>query len=189
MMHVLTILLAVLTTVLIDHLRRDIVRYTWSPWPYWSFGYTHDRVEHGALGASDPEDRSVYMERWIVWVGRLTLRLHKFYRGDDDSAPHDHPWWFITFPLKSYGEMYWERESAGCASVWACKTRVVKAFRFHYRPATHRHFVILPGNLAPLYTLVIGGGHQRKWGFWPTPTNFVYWRDWVKRGEIPGDQP
>ena len=40
-----------------------------------------------------------YLGRWILYVGGFSFRLHKFYRGDDMRAPHDHPWWFVTFPL------------------------------------------------------------------------------------------
>ena len=61
----------------------------------WPFGWTHDLVF---------DNEEAYLERWIIWCG-FTLRLHKFHKGDDDRAFHDHPWWFITLPLRSYTEL------------------------------------------------------------------------------------
>jgi hypothetical protein len=152
-------------------------------------GFSHDLVydEGGENARLDP-----YLERWIVWLpwvaryetcegcykfelSSLTLRLHKFWRGDDDSAPHDHPWWFVTFPLKDYNEVWWDPKRQHL------RARVVKRFRFHYRPATHRHYVVLGPRVAPVYTLVISGGWERRWGFWPRHDTFVYRREWIAR--------
>jgi len=58
------------------------------------FGCTHDLVF---------DDNQPYLERWIIWLG-FTIRLHKFHKGDDDRAFHDHPWWFITMPFSAYLE-------------------------------------------------------------------------------------
>lgn len=94
------------------------------------------------------ENWEPYMTRY--WLGRL--RLHVFHRGDNDADPHDHPWSFWTFPLTSYVE----EVTAPCASdsMWNyVKTgtmgtayrsyrQVVRAFRLHYRPATHTHRVL-----------------------------------------------
>lgn len=130
----------------------------------------------------------LYMTRYIVYLGWLTLRAHKFYRGDDDRAPHDHPWWFITFPLKTYIEdvfvpqhftRRWAGELFGYESVWTnaySYPNTVKAWRFHYRPATYRH--IVRGSGKPFWSLVISGRPLRMWGFWPRPNKFVPWRDW-----------
>lgn len=124
---------------------------------------------------------SDYLARAILYLLGGTLRLHKFLRGDDDRAPHDHPWWFITFPFTSYVEKYWERdwswESSGC---WNVRLRVVKAWRFHFRPAKFRHFVIgrADGKDKPFWTFVISGFAVNKWGFWPTPEKFVPHKEW-----------
>lgn len=158
-------------------------------------GFTHDWIMHGQNGGASGGADTPYMERWILWLpgwtrgedGRLrlsglTLRVHKFWRGDDDSALHDHPWWFWTLPLCTYTERYWD-------SVCNCElVREVKRLRWHFRPAEHRHIVYMPkGRTKPFYTLVVGGGWGRHWGFWPTPGQFVHWREWVKRGPIAGD--
>ncbi|HAL41993.1 MAG TPA: hypothetical protein DCP57_06075, partial [Gammaproteobacteria bacterium] len=88
----------------------------------WQFGWTHDLV----YDCGQP-----YLERWIIWCG-ITLRLHRFHKGDDDRAFHDHPWWFITFPLSSYME-----HTPGQEPV------VISSWRPHFRGASHRHIVTL----------------------------------------------
>ena len=85
-----------------------------------------------------------YMTRIII--GRL--RFHVFHRGDLDADPHDHPWDFWTFPLRSYVEEvaipvggYLSGDRAG-ESNFELRRFVVKAFRWHFRPAEHRHRVL-----------------------------------------------
>jgi hypothetical protein len=129
---------------------------------------------------------SDYLARLILYVAG-TLRLHRFLRGDDDRAPHDHPWWFITFPFTSYVEKYWWPKMRWNPAIekfevahWLYAERVVKAWRFHFRPAKFRHFVIgrADGKNKPFWTFVITGFATNAWGFWPTPTTFVPWKEW-----------
>lgn len=124
-----------------------------------------------------------YLTRWVMYLGWGTLRLHKFWRGDDDSlGSHTHPWWFITFPLRSYIERRYKKgRYTGLFEV--------KAFRFHFRPAAHEHIVVSSKCICsagydckhsgPFYTIVISGGRAARWGFYPKPGEFVYWRDAV----------
>lgn len=130
---------------------------------------------------------SDYLTRFVAYaVG--TLRLHKFHRGDDDRAPHDHPWWFITFPFTDYVEKYWEfipEEKSEYSdyvwpAIWIARRRVVKAWRFHFRSAKFRHFVIgrADGSTKPFWTFVISGYASNEWGFWRTPTEFVHHKEW-----------
>lgn len=136
-----------------------------------------------------------YLHRWIVYVGVVSLRLHKFYRGDTDDACHNHPWWFVTFPLSPYRERIYVGKGSG--------TRTVKAFRFHYRPAGFRHVVlhgvrrahlqIMRGDWAsvvaweshdrPFYTLVVSGVRMQQWGFWrhTEPGTFVHHKEYLNR--------
>ena len=106
-----------------------------------------------------------------------------FYRGDNDSASHTHPWWFITFPLTGYLEKLFRQGTE-------LGIRYVKPFRFHYRPADFEHYVISGAREVndpipcwamvrkPFYTLVITGGKQpEEWGFYPEPGKFIYWKD------------
>jgi hypothetical protein len=121
-----------------------------------------------------------YLDRFLAYVGVGTVRLHKFWRGDDDRASHDHPWPFITFPFTSYTEEFWQ-PSRFVPSLWVRDTRVVKAWRFHYRPAKFRHIVLgrADGKGTPFWTFVITGPVTNEWGFWPKPNEFVPWRDWL----------
>lgn len=128
-----------------------------------------------------------YMTR--VRLGRL--RLHIFYRGDEDPDHHDHPWDFWTFPLTSYLE-----ETTVFVGVYdkmpMRKLRLVRAFRLHYRPAEHTHRVL--GRWAgrewfivrkPIVTLVWIGRSRRKWGFLKVRDGrwcWIAWRDYVLDG-------
>ncbi len=109
-----------------------------------------------------------YLGRWIIYFFGRTLRLHKFYRGDDQRAPHDHPWPFWTFPLcRGYEEIV--PRGGVLMHEW------VKGFRVHFRPSSYQHIVVDPAK--PFYTIVVTGKKERAWGFWPSPTDYVYWRD------------
>lgn len=132
-----------------------------------------------------------YLDRFILYIGAGTLRLHKFLSGDDKRAPHDHPWWFVTFPFTSYVERYWvEREGflGGRYTWWDEHIRTVKAWRFHFRCADFRHIVVdrldgkrtANGKMKPFWTFVISGGPRkdRDWGFWPKPDQYVSFREW-----------
>ena len=123
----------------------------------WTFGWTHDQVfDSGDLD----------LERWIVWLG-VTLRVHKFHKSDDDRAFHDHPWWFVTFPLQTYTE---DTPSAGI--------QTVAAWRPHYRAAAHQHIVHLPDG-KPVWTLILTGKKQANWGFWQGD-KFIPHEDWLR---------
>lgn len=148
------------------------------------WGFEYSRVGRGSLP---------YLDRYILYAFGGTVRLHKFWRGDDDRAPHDHPWWFITFPFTSYYEKVpggWWYEGCGLASP-RMYYKLVKAWRFHFRPAKYQHIVygrepFVDGKLGniyrrdyrPFWTFVITGGKSNDWGFWPKPEVFVGYRDW-----------
>jgi hypothetical protein len=114
-----------------------------------------------------------YLGRWMVYVAGYSIRLHKFYKGDDMRAPHDHPWPFITIPLcKEYWELV-PTEYASCR-----KYNRVRGWRPHYRPAKYRHIVVDPDR--PFWTIVLTGRKTNDWGFYPRPTKFVPWREWSR---------
>lgn len=109
-----------------------------------------------------------YLERWVVAVAGWTFRVHKFHRGDDERAQHNHPWAFWTFPFSSY----FERTDLG--------VRKVKAWRLHYRDSKFRHIVMCcADHSAPWWTFVITKRYCQSWGFYPTPDKFVPWREWL----------
>lgn len=116
-----------------------------------------------------------YLDRYILYAFGGTLRLHKFWRGDDDRAPHDHPWTFWTFPFKTYLE---DVELLTDKGHWVRRFNSVRAWRWHRRASGYRHIVVGSWDNKPFWTLVITKGVDRKWGFWPTPEHFVPWRDW-----------
>ena len=113
-------------------------------------------------------DGRPYLERWILWLGIGTVRLHRFLAGDDDSrGPHDHPWWFVTVPSRSY--MEWVPDANG-----RLEPRRVGAWRPHFRSALHRHLVepdsAHQAPFQPFWSLVITGAPARRWGFWQGST-------------------
>jgi hypothetical protein len=127
-------------------------------------GEPHFVIGHG----DDP-----YMLRWYIiprnrW---LNIYLHKFLRDDDDRALHDHPWWFVSLMLEG---CYVEKTDEG----YEHRT----AGSIAYRPAVHRHRVILErrenGEIKPCWTLIVTGRKSRTWGFW-CPKGFVPWHIFV----------
>jgi hypothetical protein len=114
------------------------------------------------------------------------LRLHRFWRGDDDRAPHDHPWPFITVPFTSYVEAVYEPYGV---TVY----RKVTRFLPHFRRALFRHIVIGPCDWTyliehhvnkkqvpcqPFWTFVVALQQKRLWGFWPRNSKFVPNGEW-----------
>ena len=131
-----------------------------------SLGWTHDMVY---------DAREPYLERWIIWFG-LTLRLHKFHKGDDDRAYHDHPWWFITFPFEPYLERTPQQP-----------VTMVKALRPHFRSASHQHIVQLV-EPRPVWTLILTGTKSNDWGFW-NKGKFTPHEAWLsEREEVRAEQ-
>lgn len=132
----------------------------------------------------DGEHSAPYMTR--IWAGRL--RLHVFYRGDNDPDPHDHPWDFWTFPLTSYVEEVAKPVTKGVAPLellllppekYTLSRQVVRAFRVHYRPATYCHRVIgRYGRIGPIVTIVWRGRNGRKWGFLRNQDGKWCWTPW-----------
>ena len=136
-----------------------------------------------------------YLRRHILWLGFLTLRLHKFLRSDNDQALHDHPWWFVTFPLRTYRELVpsgrcgcggriedWK--DGGCCHSYqdVPELRTVAGWRPHFRRAEHCHAVVVD---RPTWTLVLGGWKSRDWGFWEPGVGFVpFWR-WFNEKPLP----
>jgi hypothetical protein len=125
----------------------------------YSLGFTHDVVTN---------DSKPYLERWILWFG-LSLRVHRFLESDQDRAPHDHPWWFITFPCTAYDEHY--------VVDGVEHSRTVKPWRLHFRSAHLRHRVEV--TRVPSWTIVLTGLKSKEWGFWENEAEFVHHRDWL----------
>jgi hypothetical protein len=146
----------------------------------WLFGVERSTIVHNG---------SVYMHRWILYFG-FTLRVHCFMRGDKDVALHNHPWWFITFPLQSYTEEYWIPHvySGLFGSVGHRSRRVVRAFRFHFRGVGFRHRVLDPLSTIPTWTIVLSGPRAQEWGFFPKPNVFIPWHQYIEEVYDAADQ-
>jgi hypothetical protein len=122
-----------------------------------------------------------YLDRYIVYFGRHCLRLHKFYRGDDDRAPHTHPFDFWTFPLAEYRELVSvPRVSTTGTPFTQNFIAKVRAFKWHYRPHKYRHIVLgrADGLKKPFWTIVFARFRSADWGFWTSPTTYVSYKDW-----------
>lgn len=136
-----------------------------------------------------------YMLRWFLFRSKNDrlprLYLHKFLRPDDDRAPHDHPWWFVSILLKgSYVEHRW---ADGVESVHRRRAPSIA-----YRPLSTQHRVDLMARVQivkrndvvvhqsfeflPVWTIILTGPDVRKWGFWCKET-FVPWREFDGCGE------
>lgn len=171
------------------------------------FGVNH------IYGADDGKE-TVYMTR--AWFGRL--RFHIFFRGDQDPDCHDHPWGFWTFPLRTYVEevlderivKIWGTDPVTMegyvreSSYFERRTEIVRAFRWHYRPATYRHRVLgvwdrhydgwakrghhynVKGEVVPAHipvgvlpTIVWRDKPSRAWGFTKERSGIWCWVPWT----------
>lgn len=94
-----------------------------------------------------------YLRRWAFLFGAFSVRVHHFYRSDDERAPHNHPWWFVTLVLRGgYTDVSPDGEDDH-----------LSAGSVRYRPAHHRHTVRTdPGGC---WTMVVTGPILRPWGF------------------------
>lgn len=118
------------------------------------------------------DQNSKYLTRWEFVSGKyFGIYIHKFHRSDDNSSLHDHPWNFITIPLKhGYNDCVFDGGSDENGKPTFLRTRM-KPFHAYYRKATHIHFVeLLQDMFLPVdkqaWTLVIRFKYIKWWGFW-----------------------
>lgn len=109
-----------------------------------------------------------YMTRYIVYIGAASLRIHRFYRGDDDRYPHTHPWPFLTIPFAPYYEDLFEKGKY-------VGTRKVPAFLPNYRNGSFEHIVVCRADekRGPFWTFVITFGMPKAWGFYTPQGKFI----------------
>lgn len=100
-----------------------------------------------------------YVYRWMFGHKRVgSIRLHHWLGRDDDRAPHDHPWSFVTVVLRG--------GYIDCARVGpALVGDRLRRGSVRYRPALHQHTVV--PDTGGCWTLVLTGPVRRNWGFWP----------------------
>lgn len=132
------------------------------------YGLTWGRLFFGFERSTIVIKGERYMDRWIIYfIG--TLRLHKIYCPDHsrNGELHNHPWWFVTFPLRGYVEI------TRAEGAWASRAHYVEPYRFHYRPLDYQHRIVaLEGN-RPTWTIVLTGPRAQKWGFFDGFGNFT----------------
>jgi hypothetical protein len=109
-----------------------------------------------------------YLTRWVLLgkrkAGAWRLFLHCFHRSDFDKALHDHPWSFVSLVLWPGS---WEHTWEGVK--WYGPLSLLR------RRARWAHRVeIEPGRL--VWTLVLSGRYERKWGFW-CPRGWTRWEE------------
>ncbi len=155
--------------------------------PDTALGFRHERV--------GPDD-CPYLERWLMNFGPFAIRLHHFFRSDEDHL-HDHPWWFWTLVLRGSYEDWVECPQCEGMGFWSITTPFSEAgnrFCFQcggkgqilgtrmrpgtirYRPALHRHRVVTDG----AWTLILSGRKSRDWGFM-TPKGWMRQRAYFRK--------
>jgi hypothetical protein len=117
-----------------------------------------------------------YMWRWHIWKrhrGAGGLYLHYFLKGDNDDAPHDHPWDFMTFILRGgYVDEVWGDQKPR-------RYQLCEPGKLYRRKAEHRHRVLLPqGRTA--WTFVYLKPKRREWGFYPNG-KFTHWSNYTTK--------
>jgi hypothetical protein len=111
------------------------------------------------------------------WFG---VYLHRLNQSDEERAPHDHPWSFISVLLTGG---YTEVTPVFCSVNGGCTPAEDKRW-YHqlsvlFRPAEYIHRLELT---KPTWTLVLRGPERRTWGFWVVnPTNMT--REWMDHRE------
>jgi hypothetical protein len=95
-----------------------------------------------------------YMRRWVVNFKLFSLRLHRWYYGDDERNFHDHSWWFITIIL-----------AGGYTDVSPAGEDRLGVFSIRFRRANFRHTVRID-NHKGAWTFLLTGPLVRRWGFW-----------------------
>lgn len=150
--------------------RPDTGRERLVQWYFIAFGLRFGLEANAIHFVGGPRRGERYLDQLLFHFGLFTIRFHCFRSGDDQRAVHDHPFWFWTFPLHGYNEQYWD-------PVWQeMRWRRVKPFRFHYRPAEHRHLIYFsPDDRVdlPIWTICLAGPYRREWFFWPSPNYAV----------------
>lgn len=162
--------------------------------PDTSVGFRHEMIP-----PDEPE--CPYLERWILGVGvpghtsLFSLRLHHFFRSDEDHL-HDHPGWFVTLVLRGsyedWVECKWCKDAehpiwcesnytstespysskpCNCGLGWDCGfcygSRQVVGTKM--KPGTIRYRPALHRHRVVTdgcWTLVLFGPRKRDWGFW-----------------------
>ncbi len=123
----------------------------------------------------------VYLRRWGIEVWYFSLRLHHWLRPDDSRAFHDHPWWFITIPLKgAYFDVSPAAENLECDPEEEVLVEKIQPGKIRFRPAHHKHFALVCKG--GCWTFLVTGPKMRRWGFWEKGKFLLSYRYFYHRG-------
>lgn len=123
----------------------------------WAF-MRHMVIDQGG----EPYLRRLYLVR-TPW---FQVMLHWIYQPDKDRAPHDHPWWFVSFILVgSYIEVHGTIDESG---KWLKRTqrRLCRWLSWKNSRDAHRILWVRSSFGWPVMTLVITGPRRKGWGFY-----------------------
>lgn len=138
--------------------------------------YPHKRLGWVEILKYEAGECLVYLRRlYIIRLKRLfSIRLHHIRLTDKDRDPHDHPWFFISFPIKGW---YREAWSHGGARNWMLdrRQRYVRLCSFHRNTDLHQIQEVSPGGV---WTLIFTGPESRVWGF-QTIDKWIPWTEYL----------
>lgn len=104
-----------------------------------------------------------YLTRYVIFRTKwASLYIHQFHASDYD-VPHDHPWWWLSIPLRrGYIEHFIDGQNVER-----------KVFRPIIRDPRSFHWVeVRKGDEGKVWTLFLMGKRIREWGFM-TPDGWV----------------
>lgn len=124
------------------------------------------------------EAEGPYMLRWFLiprnrW---FNIYCHEYHRDDDARAPHDHPWWSLSWVLRGVLREILGREG---------KTRrLLQAGDIVWRKAEDAHRIEIAGDWVAPVTLFITGPRLREWGFWCPGGRWVHWKQFTDPADV-----
>ena len=130
----------------------------------------------------DRENKEPYLERFYLvprWVtlGLIRIVVHRFWKGDTDSAWHDHPWPWASYILEGgYWEHRPDKKTRKDVRTWRAPGTLA------LRKATDLHYIELNKPDDEVWTLfIMFTPALRKWGFrsfdWKT---WTYWETYLE---------
>lgn len=129
----------------------------------------------GYVEIGDP----VYLKRWYIFRCKTwSIRIHHIIGPDPDEHPHDHPWDFISIPLRGayhenvYTLHRWGEKAGSLTNV----PRTVRWFSRHRAEDAHKIMRLLRPK--GVWTLFITGRERKKWGF-ITEVGWLPWKTYL----------
>lgn len=145
--------------------------------PYLSRWYVFGGARDGDGG--EAFDRFGNPKRTAVFTSGVNVFVHRFHRGDDDVALHNHPWhWAISIVLaggyteeRRYGDKVARREVRPPA------INLIRAQDFHRVDLLEED----------CWSIFIAGPRAGSWGFWDRDSGqFWPWREFISLVRGPG---